>query len=306
MQLYHPTYNWYEVMYNDSLTHHKNSKNSKLLFNPKRKIITNTKDYKEALNFNASAIADSFQQPLEIMFSGGIDSEVIVRTNKDLGITQNVYIFKFENNLNVRDVKSAQEICNSLGIVLKVIPFNLKKFFENEAEYYFKKTFISRVEHLPRFKWFEKFNNLIVVGDGEPYLRRDLLGDYSKKSGWSYRLDEHEFWWTMYSHNNSNILGSWYHYTPEIFANFAKHQVIKDLTDDKFYGKQSTYSSRVKLNQSIWSTIKEKQKLVGFEGETGHPGSLPYFMESFKNSVMKDVTETPFSIPKNKFERIFK
>lgn len=306
MQVYHPLYTWYSLRYKDSGSYVKTTPNSELEFCLNKNIPIYTNNLHEALKFNAMAIADSFSQPLNVMFSGGIDSEVIVRINKDLGIKQNIYIMEYENNLNCRDVESAKEICKSLSVPYKIIKFNMKKFFEKKAESWYKKTYISRVEHIHRLELFQYFDNIVIVGDGEPYLKRDLKSDYTKKSPWHFRLDEHEFWFTMYStQTNFNVLGSWYQLTPEIFANILRSNVVKNLTNDRLYGKQSTYSSRVPVYKEIWPDIKEKNKLVGFEGVDGPAGSLPAFMEEFKNTVMQGCTETPFEFSIEEFTRNF-
>ena len=42
--------------------------------------------YYDALKLNATIMRDSFSEPFDVLLSGGIDSEVMVRTFKDLGI----------------------------------------------------------------------------------------------------------------------------------------------------------------------------------------------------------------------------
>ena len=63
------------------------------------------KSYQEELYNNGSAARDYFNEPFDMLFSGGIDSEVIIRVFKDLKIKHNTYIFKYENDYNIREIK---------------------------------------------------------------------------------------------------------------------------------------------------------------------------------------------------------
>lgn len=283
---------WIRPYYKDSNSYKKLFPNSKLEIDFATNIKLQTKNYHEALLLNARSIADTFPQPFDVMLSGGIDSEVIVRINKDLGIKQNVYTIRLENNYNKRDVDSAIEICKSLSVPLKIIDFDVKKFFENDAESLYKKTYASRVETLPRFKWHDFFDNVIIFGDGEPYWRRAYEGDYSRKSPWNMYSLEYEFAQDFYgAHINKEVVGNWYTFIPDIYFQFIKENLIKDIIDDKAFGKLSTWSSRVRLHRTIWPDIKDKIKLVGYEADES-PGTIPNFMLKFKEEIMKDVTST--------------
>ena len=89
--------------------------------------------YYDALKENARVMRDSFSEPFDVLLSGGIDSEVMVRTFKDLGIAHNTFIFRYEDDLNIRDINSSIQICQTLNIPYKIIDFNLSKFYEQDA-----------------------------------------------------------------------------------------------------------------------------------------------------------------------------
>ena len=307
MKLYQSNYNWFEVEYADSKSLKKLTPSSKLNLFLNKKIPIHTKNYHEALKYNAHAVADYVKQPLNILLSGGVDSEVVVRINKDLGIKQKIYTFQFEDNHNIRDVESAKNICKNLNIPIKVIKFNLKRFFENEAEAYYKRTFSPRVELLPRFKWHEMFDNYLIFGDGEPYLRRSLGLDYSQKSDWTMTFSEHEFFHMFYTSNIERyIIRPWYQFTAEIHGNFLKLDVVKKIANDEIVGKQSTFSNKVNINRTIWPAISSKPKLVGYEGVSNHPGFLPEFMINFRDSIMIGVQDTEIHFPLSIIRAIFK
>lgn len=298
---------WYDLYYVDSYNSIKYKPNSLLKFDLHKNIKLQTNNYKDAIYYNAKAVADSIIGPLNVLLSGGVDSEVIIRVNRDLGIKQNVYTFRFENDLNIRDVESAIDICKNLNIPLKIIDFDVSKFFENDAELYYKKTFCSRVEALPRLKWHEFFDSPLIFGDGEPYLRRMLGGDYSIHSIWNMVFSEHEFIHYLYTLNvGKNIIGPWYHFTPEIHGNFLKINLVQNLIDDQYLGKQSSFSSKVNINRQVCANILTKPKLVGYEGKTDAPGYIPHFMKEFRDTIMQNTTDSDIYFDLGTFYESFK
>jgi asparagine synthetase B (glutamine-hydrolysing) len=149
-------------------------------YGPKRfphdilKIHFNTKisrelpSYKDALINNAKLMRDSYSEPFDVCLSGGTDSEVVVRAFKEAGISHNTFIFKLENEINVRDVNYATDLCTELGIDYKIIDFNLTHFFENDFVRVSEIAEIDRPRALPYCKILELIDGVPVFGRGEP------------------------------------------------------------------------------------------------------------------------------------------
>jgi hypothetical protein len=258
--------------------------------------------YKDALYNNARIMRESFSEPFDVLLSGGIDSEVVVRTFKDLGIEHNTFIFRLENNYNVRDVNDAIDICQQINIPYKIIDFNLQKFFENDALYYFNNSFVPRAGRLPRLKWIEYLDNIPVFCDGEPYWKRSNGDDYSKKSEWHLQLEEGAYSSSIYGHNiGRTVIGDWYEYTPEIILSHMQHPITQNLLDDQLPGKLGSWSSRYPMHQEIWPEVKTRKKLVGYEGLTGEPGTGPDFIGTFQQLFMEGVANTKHILTQDQF-----
>ena len=249
--------------------------------------------YKDALYNNAKIMRDSFSEPFDVLLSGGIDSEVVVRTFKDLGIKHNTFIFRLENDYNIRDINDAVAICQQINIPYKIIDFNLQNFFEQDALYYFNKSFVPRAGRLPRLKWIEYLDNIPVFCDGEPYWKRMYGEDYSKQSEWHLQLEEGAYSSSIYGQNIDRIvIGDWYEYTPEIILSHMQHSTTQKLLKDQLSGKLSSWSSRYAMHQEIWPEIEVRKKLVGYEGLTGVPGTGPVFIGDFQHTFMNDTVHT--------------
>lgn len=277
-------------------------------------------NYYDSLKFNAGVMRDTIREPFDVLFSGGVDSEVVVRIFKDMGILHNTYIFRYEDDMNVRDVNSAINICESLKIKYQIIDFNLKSFYNSsEAGDILEKTLIPSVAGLSKIKFLDYLDNVPVHGEGEPHWIRALFGDYGVKSDWKYHLSEYNLFYTLNQKIlDRTIIGEWYLFTPEVTAAYFKLPLIQRLLNDEIIGKQGTISSKCKIHQDIWTDIVEREKLTGYEGPNivprswGRIGSFsnntPEIFKEFrnKNKIISDISNATFSYTVEQFKEIFK
>ena len=150
-----PTLNgWLSWSYNDVPYTYRTSKNDVYTYHVNITKPVIAKSYYDEIYNNARLARDYFTGEFDVLLSGGIDSEVIVRTFKDLGIKHNTFIFRYEDNYNYREVASAIDICTCLNIPYKIIDLNLKKFFETDAYDLFKDSGCIRAGRLPHLKFF--------------------------------------------------------------------------------------------------------------------------------------------------------
>lgn len=285
------SYNFDGVEYGKKLT-----KESVLSINFNKKIKKDSiPSYKDALFNNARIMRDSFNEPFDVCLSGGTDSEIVVRTFKSVGIKHNTFIFKLENNYNIRDVTNAVNLCNELNIDYKIIDFNVEQFFKNDALELFNRTLIPMAGRLPRLKFIDYLDNIPIFCDGEPYWRRELEDDYINKSRWLFQLHEDGYSVSTYAKNiGRTVIGDWYEYTPDIIVSYKELPLVRQLLNDGIPGKISTVSSRVAIHNSIWPTMKYKPKLVGYEGLDNPVAHRPQFINNFYNEYMKGINDTTF------------
>jgi hypothetical protein len=256
-----------------------------------KKIINRpVKSYHEELLENGRVIRDTFSEPLDLMFSGGIDSEVILRVYHELKIPINVFIFRYENNYNHREFNTACEICNSLNVKYKVIDFQLQTFFENDAYDVWKTAFFDNANWLVHNKLTEYLDNIPIIGSGEPYCYR-VERDYSKKSNWFFQLDEGCRGWARYHKTvDRPVITDWHEYSPEVIVSFFQLQRVRNLLNDMVPGKVSTISSKALIHKDRWPGIKIREKLTGFEGDMIWNGvnSKPEFMLEFEETYINN------------------
>jgi hypothetical protein len=276
----------------------------KLHFKPNIK--TKEMNFFDALYYNARMVADNYSGKFDVCFSGGIDSELVIRINKELGIKQDVYFVKFENEYNGQDYRDAVRICEQLDIPLKTIDFNLEKFVENDLYGYCRKTNLFSIERIIRLAWLDLFDNTVVMGEGEPYWKRNLVNDFSQRSDWSLWWVEDYFTTAIYADQiGRKVIGEWYNYTPEVVNAWHKLPFLRDtLFADKLHGKLSCWSSRREVYVERWKDIYNRPKYSGYEGATGAPGTMPPFMEAFIGTYWSDIKNIGYAFSAKELDEV--
>ena len=243
--------------------------------------------YHEELLNNARMIRDYYRGPFDVLYSGGIDSEVIIRIFKELGIKHNTIIVRYKDGYNKREIDCALDFIKDLNIPYKIVDFDIKKFFENEAYDWCIKSSCIRVGRVNHIKFCVDFcDNIPIMGEGDVYWYRSLESDYSKKSDWKFIVSEA-------SHNCNMFLTSigrenvcdFYEFTPNVIKAYNELPIIKKLLDDQLPGKLSNWSSKWEIHNEIWPDMKRRIKLTGLEKDQP-AGTMPAFVAELQDTIL--------------------
>jgi hypothetical protein len=200
-----------------------------------------------------------------ILFSGGLDSEIMLRSYLDIGAKPNVYIFRYENDYNIYDVSYAITICSILNVEYKIIDFSLKKFYENDAERCSELSQIDRPRALPYCKFLEMIDGLPLLGASDLAAIR-FSDDYSSKGDWNIRCWEHDIGWSKFIREiDKPAIAEWFKWTPGLVSSFLNLRWFKDLVSDKFYGKLGTSSTKIIGYREAYPDLIYRVKKTGFE-----------------------------------------
>lgn len=250
-----------------------------------KKTVRTVDNYFVELYENARNIRDLVFGPLDLLFSGGIDSEVILRVYRDLKIPINVFIFKYEDMLNYREFKHAVKLCTDLNINHTVIDFNVKKFFENEAYDIWKKCYCNSSGWIPLMKMTEYLDNTPIIGSGDSYWKIQENGN------WMFEIDEGAKFWTLYHKKIGRVaVTDWYEYRPEIIISHMCLPRIQKLITNQQPGKLSSFSNKSPVHKDYWNDIVIRPKLVGFEKDKpAGKNSKPEYMLEFERQYTDKV-----------------
>jgi hypothetical protein len=280
--------NWFTWYYNNIPYSIKPSPNAVWNIDIKKTITRPINDYKTELLLNTQAIKDKFGGPFDLMFSGGVDSEIVLRCHLELGIPINVITFRYENDYNIKDYTHAMRICNELNITPTVIDFNLKKFFENDAYDIWQTGFFAGAGRLPHMKMLEYLDNIPIMGDGFTSASDTMTYENNE---WKFNISERHLGQSAYAkHINRPMISVWYEYSPELIVAFLNLAEVQNPKNTDFN------ITKYLLQKNIWPQVQIREKLVGFEHDLPLGQTKPQFMIDFNNTYIKNkVTQIRFS-----------
>jgi hypothetical protein len=279
--------NWAQWTYDNKVNATKDSPDSE--FNFQFTIPNETIDHRTLLTTTAVEIYEE-NKKLDVLFSGGINSQLILQTYKNLGISVTAKIFKYENDLNhYWDVAAATKFCKDLDIKYELIDFNLKNFFEKDAYDIFTKCYNIEVSNLPLMKMIDYCDNVPVLGTGYPYISRSNLY-YNTPAEWNLQIFESDINFCSYAKNiNRSVISNWFLYSGELLGSLLQHPSVIDLMDDKITAVVNLHEIRNTIYNDLHIPIRLKQK--GFEDQKN--GFLyPDYMQSFYSTYIKDTVKS--------------
>lgn len=245
-------------------------------------------NFKDSVLYNARTTADCYEgKKFGLLFSGGSESELILRAYKEIGKDVKAYIFRYEDDINLYDVSYAVAIAESLSVDYKVIDFNLESFYNNQAEKISELAQIDRPRALPQLKFLDFIDEIPIAGASDPTWFREH-DDYSKDSQWLMCDWEHDIGWSKYVREiNRPAIMEWFKWTPEIVVGFTKMKWFKQLTSNKIYGKLGTNSTKLQGYKEAYPEMINRVKKTGFE-------SIDPLIDSFEKHLEKKYNGLPF------------
>lgn len=223
----------------------------------------------------ADLIYKEFGKDLVVMFSGGTDSEIVLRAFKENGVTPKALFIRFKGDYNLGDFKTAEEVARDIGIKLDVIDFDIIDFFNSgQAHEFAKSVQCSQIAYLNVYYHVLKMQLPAVMG-GEVLLKRNISPGRCK---WYYCFRENEDASAMRFSIKYGIplVNEWFSYTPEMLGHFLKDVSIQRLISERYNYKLTSVSSKNQILKRLMPEIIRKpkthgfEKLLGFNGEAYH------------------------------------
>jgi hypothetical protein len=254
--------NWYKWWYGDSLFGRQTGSLSwKTSYDAK---VSKVGSFKEEMLRAARSTMDHYYglNPC-VFFSGGSESELVLRSYINIGAKPTVNIFRFEDHINEYDVSYAIVICDQLGIKPNIIEFNLKRFFENDAEKVSEVAQVDRPRGLPQLQFLDYTEGFAVLGIGDPRWSRDLtLG-----TPWVLLDQEHDTGWDKYILNKGlPAIAQWFKWTPELVLAYTELDWFKNLIlNNKWTGREGVTSTKLLGYREAYPDMLERTKKTGME-----------------------------------------
>jgi hypothetical protein len=180
------------------------------------------KSFREECVRAAKLIYENATKPLLVCFSGGIDSEVIVRSLQEANAIFSVVIMKINykelKNINQHDTCYAFDYATKHNIPIIEFEFDLEDFIKNKFEFEadaFGGNYLGILSHTEIVKNFPEYH--CILGGGDIKLKRhrycgrpELEGLFIEESEISISAIE-----AAYKHNG-NVSNRFFMHTPEL------------------------------------------------------------------------------------------
>jgi hypothetical protein len=200
-----------------------------------------------------------------VMFSGGTDSEIVLRAFKHIGVNVRPLFVKFIGDYNLDEYYAARKVTDALGLKLEVVPFDVKGFFwSGKAPALAAELQSHQIGSLVLYQSIINLQTPVVMGGSFTLLREPHETAGSK---WFYNSTEAEDSASIRcSHKyNMPIIQEWFAYTPEVIGYFLDHPKIKWLISDRYNYKTWSDGIKNEIFMEWMPEIIKKTKKTGYE-----------------------------------------
>ena len=219
----------------------------------------------------ARLIAAQTNEPIFVLFSGGVDSEVTLRSFHEAQIQVTAAILRFKHDLNIHDISWAIIICEQLNIPYKIFDLDILDFWREKADQYANATYCVSPQLLSTMWLIDQIPGYPVMGSAECLLVKnnceisDLKNESNSKTQWKL-LEKEKIaaWYRHFIVRKKNGCPGFFQYTPEIMLSYLKDPFVQKLINNQIQGETSTETSKLKIYQQHFPLIN-RPKYTGFE-----------------------------------------
>lgn len=213
----------------------------------------------ECIN-SAKIIRESTTSPITILYSGGIDSEIVMESFRLAGIRIRAVFCRYEKNYNQHDLKYAKQYCEAYNVKLDIIDLDLIKFWENDAYQYAELVGCQTPQLLPGLWLIDQIDGCVITGSGDIEFRRQDNGiwrDIIEESG--------DTCWSRFAEiRQREIISSFLEYTPEqIYANLHLPW-LQQFILNKIQSENNTMCNKPIIYGDCFD-LRPRPKFTGFE-----------------------------------------
>ncbi len=219
----------------------------------------------------AKLIRRKTDQPIHVMFSGGVDSEVALRSFVENKIPIRASILRYKYDLNIHDVSWAVVICDGLKVPYDLYNLDLLDFWKNKADEFADQTYCVSPQLLPTMWLVDQIPGYAIMGSGECLFVKEKPVDYVpgispyEKSRWNiWEKEKIAAWYRHFTVRNRPGCPGFFQYTPEIMLSYLEDPFVQDLVNDRLTGKLTTETSKLKIYQQHFP-LHDRPKYTGFE-----------------------------------------
>lgn len=213
-----------------------------------------------------------------LCLSGGIDSQVMVDCFRRANVAFDVVIMRFPDDLNLHDIKTAMEFCNSRGIKYSFIDVDVVSFLSRELMNFAEQYDVSSPQFATHFKMFEQLQQ-------QGYTSAVCGGNtlINSSNGWTCPTTKEQNDWRGFSDTSGfYVMGdflSYYWKFSILLSCHSEKPILFDTTSINLLGFVNDYDNLVDTRYLLkvsnyraagFDIIPQETKFTGFEKVKEH------------------------------------
>lgn len=234
-------------------------------------------DFRDECLRAARLVRDSTDLPLNVLFSGGADSEIVVRSFVAAGIPIRVSVLRFHDGLNQHDIRYALDYCGQAGIEPDIIDLDLLRFWETELFDYAELSHSVSPQFCTTMWLCDQVDGVPIIGGGECFLAVESFDEETESAaapaaGARWFLWEREkvaSWYRFFMRTGRPGLGGFFQYTPELLWAFLVDGWTRRLVGGRANGEVENASTKLRVYQKYFP-LQAREKYTGFEKVMTH------------------------------------
>jgi hypothetical protein len=217
------------------------------------------KSYYEETKVAIEMVWANKQGPLQLCYSGGLDSEYVLSVLLEMGMTVEPVIMR--TAYNHPETNYAFRFCEDKRLTPTIIDLDYDKFVESGQLLEIAKNIDCASWQIPANMWLcSQLDGTVITGNDPPHL--------IKKADGLWYLDEEEIIHSQFNYfKKYNIYGTPFllSYTPELMYSFLIDPTMSDLGNDRIQGKLGSNSTKVHVfnNNNGAFRLENRTKLCG-------------------------------------------
>lgn len=174
---------------------------------------------------------------LYLFYSGGADSEFMVRSFQKAGVPFKIAIIRFADELNLHDITFATKYCREAGLNPVYLDIDIYNFFHSgQAESYAQRSQTHTPALLHHLWAIDQIDGVPILATGENYWYKSEI--YNPASSWHFWDEEMFFGIQRFlSLDNRDGVPAFFKFTPELVLSSLLLNDIQQLINNKLNPK---------------------------------------------------------------------
>lgn len=227
--------------------------------------------FRDELYKSMSRIVDTHGTKLNLYYSGGADSEVMLRVLLDLGVRPKVFTIRFSDGSNDHETNNAISFCESHGLAPVLVDHNIHQYIHEQQymELAVKYT-CSQLAYLTVMESVRLHADAPVLLGGEVYLQKhQRIGPevYTPEEWYYiYREDEDAFTHRFSDGEGIPVINEVFTYSPGLLYSYLTDPIIAEVANNQVPGKITLLSIKKKVYEKhLGYALNAQTKYHGYE-----------------------------------------